>query len=64
LPQNVNYALKSDQIIDFAKEANINLIIKELSIDSRKRAYEILSENMESIVPIMATTKDLKKNKN
>jgi S1-C subfamily serine protease len=64
LPQNVNYALKSDQIIDFAKESNINLTIKELSIDSRKRAYEILSNNMDSIVPIMATTKEFKKNKN
>jgi S1-C subfamily serine protease len=61
LPQNVNYALKSDEFIEFAKDNGVNLSIKELNLDSRKRAYEILSDNSGSIIPIMATTKDLKK---
>ncbi len=53
LPQNVNYGLKSDLLIDFVRSAGLDVTVKPVNIEANARPYEIFRFGSKGVVSIL-----------
>lgn len=61
--QNVNFAIRSNELDKFLKEANIQFISQDLDLNKAKKSHEIFSETQASIYTIVAARNPNSKNK-